>query len=254
MTVAKPPPKRKIFPFKELPPELKNKIYFAALTNGAEDVVLASKTRQYRRTVHFATADDLQSPSRRYRRLYAQSDTQNVTLTKPSFVPNLLALNLEIHVEVYPILYGSNTFVMADTSALHAFCANIGIKNCAALKDVTIKGWGFSTGHKAFNHPAITILFSAVNLERLHLECAIHGWGSMKQVARQFFRDGHHWLESVGTAKGRKDVAVDVLTLGEKNLKYVYGGAYRHVRHGAEARPEEMVEEFQLELRKMLGA
>lgn len=248
-------PKKKIFPFEKLPAELKNKIYFAALINGSEEVILASKTRQYRRTVHFATADDLKG-TRRYRRWYLApqpSTTSTVSITRPSLAPNLVVLNRQIYGEANPILYGSNSFTLADTSALHAFCANIGPKNCALLKEVSIKEWGFSTGHKAMNHPALTMLASAVNLDHLYLECAIHSWGSMQQVARQFFRDGHHFLEYLGSAKGRRDAAVEIVSLGEKNLKHTYSGTYRSTQ-GGHAKPEALVKEFQTELKKLLGA
>ena len=91
-----------------------------------------------------------------------------------SFIPKLLVLNHQIYAEAQPILYGHNSFAIEDTAALHAFCANIGPKNCASIREIRIKGWGQSKVYKAMNHPAFTILANAVNLERLYIDCQIH--------------------------------------------------------------------------------
>lgn len=97
--------------------------------------------------------------------------------------------------EICAVIYSSNSFIFEDTTALHAFLANISVKNCGTLTNLAVAGWGFSRAHKALNHPAFTLLGSAVNLKRLHIDCRI-SWGGPQRVATQFYRDGFHWLEA----------------------------------------------------------
>lgn len=104
------------------------------------------------------------------------------------------------------------------------------------------------------NHPAFTILGQAVNLKRLYIDCQIH-WGAPTHVAKQIFRDGHHWFEIMGTAKGRVDAAVDILDIGDKNLgaRYQYTG--ENGRSWVKSPDEEnKKKEFQTELRRLLKA
>jgi hypothetical protein len=161
-------------------------------------------------------------------------------------VPNLLALNHQIYSEAQAILYGSNAFTLEDTTALHNFLANIGSRNAALLADVTIKGWGYSKAHKALNHPAFTLLASAVNLRRLHLDCRISWYSSPQRVAMQVYRDAFHWLEAFGTAKGKWDAALDIIEV----LKDNFGDSrYSQVKVSY----EEQMEVFRDELRKLLS-
>ena len=115
---------------------------------------------------------------------------------------NLLALNRQINSEASPVLYGGNTFAVRDTIALHAFCATIGPKNCATLRELIVGAWVFLPVVKAFNHPAFTLLASAVNLTCLKLDGHIHWKGSIEQDAKRFYRAALPWLEAVGLAKG----------------------------------------------------
>lgn len=135
--------------------------------------------------------------------------------SKPiSFVPSLLAANRQICAEALPILY-SNKFMLEDTTALHSFMADLRPQTRELLEDVTIQGWGYTKAHKALNHPGLTMLSGAVNLKRLHFQCRI-GWGNnIRKVARQIYRDGFHWLEAVGVAKGNYDAAVGLISLAE---------------------------------------
>jgi len=238
-----------------LPAELKNQIYETALTD-LNDIFLISKTRQYRRTVErdvstFANSVNYDRRRRhRYDRYHNQPSQQSSSSSTPAkpiaLVPSILLLNKEIYAEAQPVLYASNNFVVEDTAALHAFLANIGLKNCATLTDLTIRGWGLTRGHKALNHPALSMLASAVNLQRFHIDCRI-SWGGPKYAARQLYRDGHHWLEAMGVAKGRFDAAVEIVEVIDENFE-----EYR--RNGDQEKPtrEEQLETFRSEMRKLL--
>ena len=233
---------------------MRHEIYRHALTD-VEELFLIARTRHYRRTAQIAAPIEARETRRRNRYWSPPPETAtNQDSTRvPALVPNILALSRRVHDEAQPILYGRNVFALDDTSALHAFIANIGPKNCATLKEILINGWGFSRAHKAINHPAFTILGQAVNLKRLHIKCQIH-WGNPTDVARQIYRDGHHWFHTIGIAKGRIDAAVDILDIGDQNL----GARYQwtnNVREWVKSSDEEQkIQQFQAELRKLLKA
>lgn len=150
----------------------------------------------------------------------AESDAS----TLATLVPNLLLVNRQIYSEAQPILYGQNAFALEDTMALHAFLANIGPRNVAALADVTIKGWGYTKAHKALNHPALTLLAGAVNLKRLKIDCRISWYTCPKKIAMQVYRDAFHWLKAIGVAKRKRDAALEVIEIREENFgASIYG-------------------------------
>ena len=238
---TRPLAKRKIFPFTSLPAELKNQIYALALTD-KNGIFLISKTKRYRRTVQ-RSAPTWKPP---IRLTGDQVDPTPPPEIPPSaLVPNILFLNRAIFAETQPVLYAGNTFALEDTTAMHAFLAIIGPKNRATLTDLTIKGWGYTKAHKALNHPAFTLLAGAVNLTRLHLDCQI-AWGGPRRVAKQLYRDTFHWLETVGTAKGKFDAAMDFLEVPDDTLIGLFRGPL------SIESLEEKREEFKAELRKLL--
>ena len=180
----------------------------------------------------------------------SDADSDSAPATLPTLVPSLLALSHQIYSEAQPFLYGMNAFVLEDTTALHAFLANIGPRNSALLADVTIKAWGYSKAHKALNHPAFTLLVSAVNLRRLHLDCRLHWRSSPKCVAMQVYRDGFHWLEAVGLAKGKFDAAVGIIELLPESLDDSWYRAGARTQN--KPSHEERMKVFQNELTKLL--
>ncbi len=68
-------------------------------------------------------------------------------------------------------------------------------------------------------------------------------------VARQLYRDGFHWLEAVGAARGRFDAALDLIEISEDNL---IGYAYSRIPE-VEKSLEEKMEEVKTEIRRMLS-
>ena len=75
---------------------------------------------------------------------------------------------------------------------------------------------------------------SAINLTRLHLDCLVHPWGGQQHMARKFFSDAHHWLEAVGSARGRRDAAVDIVDLGQQNFRNPFNSG---TQSGQQANP-----------------
>ena len=237
-----------------LPAELKNQIYALALTD-PNGMFLVSKTKHYRRTVQRSNPNAIgtgdyyrRRRTYRYQMQSSQSSQSSNTPTAtaiPALIPNILLLNRATYAETQPILYAGNTFALEDTTALHSFLATIGPRNRATLSNLTIQGWGYTKAHKALNHPAFTLLAGALNLSNLRLDCQI-SWGGPKKVAKQLYRDGFHWLEAVGAAKGKFDAAIEVISIPEAQLNgYGYGRTSQNS-------PEEKMAEFKAELRKML--
>lgn len=214
---VKPALSQKTFNFMELPGELKNKIYDQALKH-YEPIILITKTRQHRHTILFGKDTDFERGTARPNWGYMVHKVPyqpTKSITKPFIVPSLLAVSRQVYAEAQPILYGGNVFILKDPAVLHTFCAKIGPRNCAALKELVLKEYGYSGVSKAMNYAAFTMLASAgaVNLTRLYLDCSVHAVGG-KMLARQLMRDGHFWFDAVGAAKGKRDAAVDVLDAG----------------------------------------
>ena len=207
----------------KLPPELRNQIYGLVLLF-PRDIDLESKTKRHRRTVERYT-----DPS------------------WPPLVPNILLLNQAIYTEAQPILYAGNSFIVEDTTAMHAFLANIGPKNRANITDLTIRGWGYQGAQKAMNHSALTMLVDAVNLRRLQLDCGKIGWRDPKRNAMQLYRAGFHWLEAMGAGKGKFDTALDIIKLPDGALTWGCDKA----ESGRIL--DERMEVFRAELRRLLS-
>ena len=74
--------------------------------------------------------------------------------------------------------------------------------------------------------------------------------------ARQLYRDGVHWMEEVGRAKGRIDAAVDIIEMGEEVMWYMEDKGGRVVRGSSGepvyVTPGKWMEVFRGELRRIL--
>jgi hypothetical protein len=231
-------------------------IYELALTDD-KGVFLTSKTEHYRRVV-VRHHPDLNTYNRRrdldaFRRVISDGNSDEDEEDGPpqpvSFVPSLLAVNRQINTEALAVLY-SNKFTVEDTTALHTFVANLAPRSRELLEDITIQGWGYSRTHKALNHPGLTMLAFATNLKRVNFQCRL-GWNSTPSaVARQIYRDGFHWLEAVGVAKGKTDAAVDIITLADHNLT---GRAWRRTTDAVAPTSSVGRQMFEAEMRKLLG-
>ncbi|KAL8923097.1 MAG: hypothetical protein Q9208_004781 [Pyrenodesmia sp. 3 TL-2023] len=247
---TRPLPKKKIFPFTTLPPELKNKIYADALISGHE-VPLIYKLTKYHHVAELGDTGSFQKFKRRS--CYDYYPHRELTeVVKPSFGPNFLLLNRQFHAETQPILYGANIFAFEDTKALHAFCAAIGSKNCASLQKLVIRSLGYSDASRALIHPAFTLLASAVNLTRLEMACSIFYRDDGKRVAREFYRHSYRWLEAVGRSKGAVDAAVDLVVIGKQNLYHDKCSCCTEAKKVETL--TELRQDFDSELRKLLKA
>ncbi|KAI4223310.1 MAG: hypothetical protein L6R36_005514 [Xanthoria steineri] len=243
---SKPLPKKKIFPFYSLPAELKNKIYSYALTGDGPIYLISKRKHHYRHAIALGDTDSFGKDSRRGSYGYMRQN-DNPVIHKPPLVPQLLGLNRQIRGETQPILYGANIFAVEDMKALHTFLANIGPKNCEYLQQISIKQLGHSRTTSSLAYPAFVLLANAVNLTRLEMDCAI-SWGDGDRIGRAFWREAHHWIESVGRHKGRRDAALDIVELTMKNVSLWlerFGKTRQQLL-------EELVADFRSELRYLL--
>ncbi|KAJ4990122.1 hypothetical protein SVAN01_04403 [Stagonosporopsis vannaccii] len=242
--ISRPLPKRKIFPFLELPAEIRNMIYSYALTEPS-GIHFVAVQRHRRRCVErvstktFSQVADSRSPYQA-RNINDDSDERAASL-----VPSLLAVNKQIHQESCDILY-SNELVFADSIALYAFMINLGPASAARIKKIRIKGWGYGRTSKAYNNACFAVLIWATNLEKLYIDSSVGWWSAPKGAAQQLYRDAFPWLEAVGHGRGKFDAALDVLEIAEGILRPGFYG--NHGTTDAQRRKT-----FTDELRRNLG-
>ncbi|RMZ71224.1 short-chain dehydrogenase reductase sdr [Pyrenophora seminiperda CCB06] len=216
--------KREIFPFMQLPAELRNMIYTYALTDGL-GIYLIGITKDNRR------------------------NTQRVS-AKPymmtPLVPSLLAVNKQIYREGIDILY-DNEFFFANGFALYAFMINLGPTGAKHIKKITLQAYLLWDASGVYNHCCFASLVLATNLTFFRIDYWRWRSVSPKRVARQLYRDAFPWLEAMGAAKGKLDAAVDVLQLDDRFLPQ------RWPQYQSQL-PMSDIDEFKVELRKLLGA
>ena len=219
-----------------LPAELRDMIYELALAD-SNGIGLVCKTKSYRRTVARGLVLDDGNQAwygRRRHHEYRASQSQ-ASQTENKLIPALLAVNKQIYSEAIGYLYQQPIF-FADTYALHSFLCLIG-NNRSRVTDLTVKGWGSGRGtNHAMNAFVFPLLGLCTKLETLFLDCTIGCMRNPKDLARQVYRDGHHFFEAYGTSNGSKDAAIDVLVMRGPNFHEV-----------------EFKTQFQAELRKLLG-
>ena len=192
------------------------------------------------------------------------NDEEDPTQSEPAaFSPNLLCVSKTVYSEAASFLYGQR-IVVADNYALLSFLNQIGRRHMEMLHSITIKEWCGGRSHRSINFPAMTLLASAMHLERLIIDCSIgyfssYAWRGGKsqelanRVARKVFRDCYPLLEAKVRSKGRIDAGVDLVTLADRNF---IGGGWRQsgVEPGEDERRmmDENTEMYRAELQRLL--
>lgn len=212
---SRPLPKRKIFPFLELPAEIRNIIYTYALTDPA-GINFVAVQRHRRRCVERVSQKTLQSVSGstiyyHHGRINDKLDDANEVPS--ALVPSLLAVNKQINREGRDILYG-NELIFADSVALYAFMINLGPTSASHLRIMRLKGWGRGRTTKAYNNACFAVLIWATKLEKFYIDSSYGWYRQAKGTAYQIYRDAFPWLEAVGHAKGKFDAALEILDMG----------------------------------------
>ncbi|KAJ4362312.1 hypothetical protein N0V83_010405 [Neocucurbitaria cava] len=207
---SRPLPKRRQFPFMQLPAEIRNMIYSYALTDPS-GINLVATFKHKRRTVERVSAETQSKFRRAYCRQARLNDEVRAKYEEPvTLVPSLLAVSKQIHYEAQDVLY-SNDFIFADTFALYSLLINLGPSGAKHLKTVRLLGWGYGRAMKAYNHACFAVLVWAINITAFHIECNIGWYRTPKSCADQIYRDAFPWLEAIGRETGKMDAAVDIL-------------------------------------------
>lgn len=243
---------------RELPAELRNRIYGLALSEEEEDIYVTSTTKGYRRIAKRCTQPDCNPQFQRgYRRYQGNGDKESPARTMNSFSPNLLAVSKTVYAEAASLLYGQR-INFADNYTLLSFLNQIGRQHTSMLREICIKEWCSGRAHRSINFPAMTLLASATNLELLDIDCAMGyflSYGRMKftaptRAARKAFRDCYPWFEAIGKVKGRPDAAIDFIKVHPSN--FAMGSYYTRGSDEDKEKLRENLAGFQTELRRLL--
>ncbi|KAF2851570.1 hypothetical protein T440DRAFT_489127 [Plenodomus tracheiphilus IPT5] len=222
--------KRTIFPFLQLPAEIRNIIYTYSLVD-LHGIKLKAVNEKHRHS----TARILPDGAHGGAMLRA-----NERLSELS--PALLAVCKQIHWEGRDMLYG-NEFVFVDTRALYAFLISLGPVGARYLKTLRVHRWGRTSTLTGYSHACFTALVCAVNLITFQIDDRISDAMTISGSAKQFYHDAFPWLEAVGSAKQQASAAVEILKFGRD-------GPVRAQPQG----PEQAGKDFKVELTKHLVA
>ncbi|KAM3419858.1 hypothetical protein BST61_g3187 [Cercospora zeina] len=124
----------------------------------------------------------------------------------------LLAVSKEIHQEAIQI-FSAIPLRLDGTSSVMDFLSQVGASVRQRIVSITVKNYQKSTVRTAFN-----VLAECKNLQRLRFDAGVFGEGDPQKAAKALFGDAHKFLQAMGTAKGRKDAGVDILSFGKQAL------------------------------------
>ncbi|KAI7085707.1 hypothetical protein KC356_g5646 [Hortaea werneckii] len=238
----------KPFPFMELPPEIRDLVYEFALTDST-DVAIVAHIQNKRRTVarRAIHGDTLRLAPRKTGK--CKGSKQKTNDGEPAgLAPALLAVSKHLHTEAVGFLY-QRPLIFEDPHALHPFLAGIG-SHREYVHNVVLQHWGYGRGTKnAMNFAAFPLLGLCTNLKSLTFESGLGYRAQPEKIAELVYRNTHFFLEAYGTAKGRKDAAVDVLVLGKQ---VVNATSYCFYAGTEGSSKEERRERFRVALRKLL--
>jgi hypothetical protein len=246
-------PKSKVFPFLQLPAEIRNIIYYYTLAD-ASGIMLMGTFKHRRRTVQRVSAETLSrlrdAGSYRYSSSNRVKDDERAdSKEQVALVPSLLPVCKQIYKESCDILYG-NEFIFSDSFALYSFLINLGPSCLKRLKHLRIIEWAYGRGMKGYNHSCFAALVWATNIETFHLDSLTCRSDDAKGAATQFYRNAFPWLEAIGVAKEKVDFGADVLQLSLDWLDHNY---HPHLSQRAVS-CEEKRDQFREQLSKLLGA
>ncbi|KAH7384341.1 hypothetical protein DE146DRAFT_223234 [Phaeosphaeria sp. MPI-PUGE-AT-0046c] len=227
----KPLPKTRIFPFLDLPGEIKNMIYSYALTD-PYGINLVGTFKHRRRTVERVSAElhDNISHGNNWSTARLNGGLREQYEAPATLAPALLLVNKQIYQEARDILY-NNEFIFGDSFTLYNFMLNLSPTGAKQLKHLRIKEWCYGRGMKGYNHSCFAALVQATNIKTFRVD-RLSGWSrDVKGHASKFYRDAFPWLEAVGAAKRKADAAVDTLDISEDSFDsgYWHQGTYRSV-------------------------
>jgi hypothetical protein len=151
-TPKRQPKKSSVFPFFNLPRELRDQIYEFTLVGSSGIVLKASKS------IHRRVPQRIRYHYSPYSRVQPEG-----------LAPNLLRTCRAVYEEALPILYGQPISFL-DTRALYNFLSVAGPTNIALLKHLLIEELPYSKTCKAIARPAFALLGPASRLRKLTMD------------------------------------------------------------------------------------
>lgn len=243
----RPLPKQKIFPFMELPAEIRNQIYHECLVSdqldeeGRPSFYFHHTRRGHRNTVTRGEWEDVDTTARyycRYRGYGNFGDSKagsEVAEVKP-LAASLLAACKAIYAETAPLLYHQR-FVFRDNMALIAFISESSPQAAGLIRHIKVLHWLKTRARKNLGFLAMSLLAAqgCVNLSSLEVAdsigwfCGTSSWRPRSdfyavhsQVARRVYSDFYPWLEAMGRASGDIYKGLSVLDIGTETWKRSY--------------------------------
>ncbi|KAF2236964.1 hypothetical protein EV356DRAFT_530476 [Viridothelium virens] len=261
--LVQPLPKHKIFPFMDLPRELRDEIYCELLTD-SKGIYLANEMRGIRRVVKQDNREIVHEPwwkkDRRYDNRPCYTTYTIKSMERQELATHFLAVSHVIKSEAEPWLYSDNRFILEDTVALHGFVTTLTPSTRGLLRRITILGWGWTQMRKPMNFSAFsTLAEGGVNLRSLRFDCDLRCVSTSdlgRKLAKLLYRSCFLWLEAMARIRGVED-ALAVLDLTVENLKETPKQLWNQQLQKGESQPppspEEVLQVFRRQLKQYLG-
>lgn len=250
--VPRPLPKRKTFPFFDLPGEIRNQIYRYCLPTPTElpeagkneepGIWFYQIRKRHRRSIQFLPSMDENAYSHAahghgIEDHLPQEDRKSKANDSRYPSVNILSVCKQIYTEAAPMLYSQN-LVFACPDALFNFLATISPMSAKLVRRIELRSWSLSRTRATRGYMAMCMLAAknVMNLESLFLNCSLGyfypgpSWRKDQsipaKVARKVYRDFHIWIEGAGTASGQWDKALQVIKVEPER----YSSRYYYLR------------------------
>lgn len=250
---SKPRSKNKIFPFMDLPAELRNKIYHECLVSeqlddqGRPSFYFAASRRRYKYTVTRCTRANLAGLKYRgYRNgLYGfhsicnpEDDASKADDGAKSLTTNLLATCKAVYNEAAPLLF-QQRFIFHDSMALMNFMSGCTPQAASLIRHIEVLQWLQTRSRKNVGFLATSMLAAkgCTNLQSLVIAGSLGWFHSYSwrrpdrareiydRVASKVYKDFYPWLETVGIEKGNLYEGVRVLDIEDVNWRNARTGS-----------------------------
>jgi hypothetical protein len=251
---------------RDLPPELRLKIYQEALVD-PHGLTIRSYTDRWETFAVHVSISNVKSPHNPTPKWYFRGKWTDVPANelpkkKNQLSPNLLAASRTIHYEAASLLW-TQPFLFTDVQGLHAFLMMLRPVTISRLRDITIlrAGW---VNQKIL--PAFVQLRDAPFLENLRIDCRIRAdirprSGVTKEVsigqqlATKIYSNCHPFLKALVKHRGEEAILeVFKFTREEFSNNYYDHMAGRWVRDDwSQDREDKILEAVVAELKEIMG-
>jgi hypothetical protein len=130
---------------------------------------------------------------------------------------HLLRVNKQVRKEATPILYSQNTFKFSNAQGLASFFGrnSLHVRDLSRIVICDELWLDSGPGTRLAIETAFNLLSFAENIQSLELTLKWTQSGDLNVAAQSFFLLARNWLQAVGTRKGDKRAAMDILTIDD---------------------------------------